>query len=46
MTAGTQTQPRRAATQNTAPLRIGILGASRIAELALIKPATVTGDRW
>ncbi|HEY5855895.1 MAG TPA: Gfo/Idh/MocA family oxidoreductase [Aldersonia sp.] len=41
MNAGTQI----AGTQNTAPLRIGLLGASRIAELALIKPATATGDR-
>ncbi|MGH3890268.1 MAG: Gfo/Idh/MocA family protein, partial [Rhodococcus qingshengii] len=27
------------------PLRIGILGASRIAENAMIKPATATGHR-
>ncbi len=27
------------------PLRIGVLGAARIAELAIVKPAGVTGDR-
>ena len=27
------------------PLRIGTLGAARICELALIKPAAETGDR-
>ena len=29
----------------TEPLRIGILGAARIAELAIVKPAHVTGSR-
>jgi predicted dehydrogenase len=28
-----------------APLRIGVLGAARIAELAIVKPARVTGHR-
>ena len=27
------------------PLRIGVLGAARIAELAIVKPASITGDR-
>ena len=27
------------------PLRIGIIGAARIAELAMIKPAVLTGTR-
>ena len=27
------------------PLRIGVLGAARITELALITPAGITGDR-
>jgi len=27
------------------PLRLGILGAARITELSVVKPATVTGDR-
>jgi Oxidoreductase family, NAD-binding Rossmann fold len=27
------------------PLRIGVLGAARIAELAIVKPARATGDR-
>jgi hypothetical protein len=29
----------------TEPLRIGILGASRIAELSIVKPAAATGHR-
>ena len=29
----------------TGPLRIGVLGAARIAELAIVKPAHVTGAR-
>ncbi len=29
----------------TVPLRIGILGAARIAELSIVKPATATGNR-
>ena len=32
-------------TSATEPLRIGILGAARIAELAIVKPAHVTGTR-
>lgn len=27
------------------PLRIGILGASRIADVSIVKPATATGHR-
>ena len=29
----------------TVPLRIGILGAARIAELSIVKPAAATGHR-
>jgi hypothetical protein len=29
----------------TEPLRIGILGASRIAQLSIVKPAAATGHR-
>src|SRR4051812_44301115 len=32
-------------TAPTNPLRIGILGAARIAELAIVKPAKATGTR-
>src|SRR3954470_17865117 len=30
---------------STEPLRVGILGAARIAELAIVKPAKATGTR-
>ena len=33
------------AVQHATPLRIGILGASRIAEQAIVEPSRVTGDR-
>lgn len=40
-----QPTPGRPLPSELEPLRIGILGATRIAELALVRPARVTGDR-
>jgi predicted dehydrogenase len=42
MTAGHESADPRTASE---PLRMGVLGAARIAELAIVKPARATGTR-